>query len=167
MDLVFDIDASSDDPEWAVRASQYPCDYVNLAPTGCTQYFFGDDEGRVMTYNYKGDEHLAYQNQKICVRRETGKCKICWYNEVASDFMLSNLSDGVPGSDFACCGYGTGMDVSSGYDCLIIPMASHKTSNSMLTVPLGFSNFCGSMITFGGTSVPYPDVESTVCCKSI
>ncbi len=88
--------------------------------------------------------------------------------EQASDFMLSNLeSDGVPGSDFNCCGYGTGMDGSSGYDCLIIPMASHQTTNSMMTIPLGFSNFCGSKVVFGGTTMSYPDIESTVCSRKL
>ncbi len=30
---------------WSVRVTQYQCDYPNLAPKGCTQYFYGSDSG--------------------------------------------------------------------------------------------------------------------------
>ncbi len=26
---------------WSIKTTQYSCDYRNLAPQGCTQYFFG------------------------------------------------------------------------------------------------------------------------------
>ena len=54
---------------WSVKATQYSCDYNNLAPSGCTQYFFGGDgTGTVQTFNFAGGQHLANQNQNICVR---------------------------------------------------------------------------------------------------
>ena len=55
--------------------TQYSCDYNNLAPTGCTQYYFGAQTDTVQTYNFDGGQHLANQNQNICVRRERGNCK--------------------------------------------------------------------------------------------
>ena len=57
--------------------TQYSCDYDNLAPQGCTQYFFGAQKTTdiVKTFNYDGGVHLADQNQQICVRRERGVCK--------------------------------------------------------------------------------------------
>eukprot|EP00095_Tigriopus_kingsejongensis_P011400 maker-scaffold68_size422247-snap-gene-3.21 protein:Tk11400 transcript:maker-scaffold68_size422247-snap-gene-3.21-mRNA-1 annotation:"hypothetical protein GUITHDRAFT_74010" len=49
--------------------TQYSCDYENLAPKGCTQYFFDTDGvDTVQTYNFQGGAHLASQNQNICVR---------------------------------------------------------------------------------------------------
>lgn len=50
------------------QVTQYSCDYENLAPFGCTQYFFGGDTGTVMSYNFQGGVHLASQNQNVCVR---------------------------------------------------------------------------------------------------
>ena len=40
----------------------------NLAPDGCTQYFFGSTTDLVKTYNFDGGQHLASQDQNICVR---------------------------------------------------------------------------------------------------
>ena len=54
--------------EWIVKVTQYKCDFINLAPSGCTQWFFGGMDGEVRTYNYAGGLHLAQQNQNICVR---------------------------------------------------------------------------------------------------
>lgn len=49
--------------------TQYSCDYVNLAPEGCTQYFFGPAAtDTVQTYNFDSGQHLASQNHNICVR---------------------------------------------------------------------------------------------------
>ena len=57
---------------WNVRVTQFKCDYENLAPSGCTQYYFNPegDEGVVATYNYNNGNgmHLAQQQQTICVR---------------------------------------------------------------------------------------------------
>ena len=50
--------------------TQYACDYSNLAPSGCTQYYFGSTTASVETYNFNGGngQHLANQRQQICVR---------------------------------------------------------------------------------------------------
>ena len=53
---------------WVIKVSQLRCDFINLAPSGCTQWFFGGNNGEVRTYNYNGDLHLAEQNQNICIR---------------------------------------------------------------------------------------------------
>ncbi len=53
---------------WSIKVTQYSCDFNNLAPDGCTQYFFGMTTDIIKTYNYDGGEHLANQNQNVCVR---------------------------------------------------------------------------------------------------
>jgi len=62
---------------WSIKVTQYSCDFENLAPEGCTQYFFGPTQktGIVKTFNFDGGTHLSDQNQNICVRRERGTCK--------------------------------------------------------------------------------------------
>ncbi len=50
-----------------MQVTQFACDFNNLAPSGCTQYFYGATTGTVKTFNF-GKEHLANQNQNICVR---------------------------------------------------------------------------------------------------
>ena len=56
----------------ALQVTQYACDYSNLAPSGCTQYYFGSTTSSVQTYNFAGGQHLANQRQKICVRYTKG-----------------------------------------------------------------------------------------------
>jgi hypothetical protein len=42
---------------------------ANLAPPGCTQWFFGvNGVNEVKTFNFEGGAHLADQRQNICIR---------------------------------------------------------------------------------------------------
>ncbi len=52
------------------KVTQYTCDYPNLAPSGCVQFFFGSNMGQVQTFNYNNGagQHLSDQDQVICVR---------------------------------------------------------------------------------------------------
>ena len=50
------------------QVTQYSCGFNNLAPKGCTQYYFGETTNTVMSYNYQGGTHLANQDQQICIR---------------------------------------------------------------------------------------------------
>merc|ERR1712226_1455074 len=95
--------------QWSVKISQYSCNYNNLAPEGCTQYFFGSSVDTVQTYNFDGGQHLANQEQAICVRRERGNCRICWTTAQDSDFMISGTAAnmGYTKTALGCCGYGT------------------------------------------------------------
>ena len=62
--------------------SQFKNTFVNLAPSGCTQYFFGSDEGTVKSFNFDGNSHLAEQNQVVCVR---------WVNKIILyDIIMKN-----------------------------------------------------------------------------
>ena len=75
--------------QWSIKVSQYSCDYQNLAPSGCDQYFFGSGgTNNVQTFNWDGQKHLASQDQTICVRRESGNCRICWWAAALTDVDL-------------------------------------------------------------------------------
>ena len=61
--------SSKNSRKWNIKITQFKCDYINLAPSGCTQYFFNKDgTGQVRTFNYENSFHLAQQRQQICVR---------------------------------------------------------------------------------------------------
>lgn len=67
--LTMTIGTGSSEAEWSIRTSQYERTYNNLAPAGCTQFYFGEDgDHQVQTYNFKKGNHLANQKQKICIR---------------------------------------------------------------------------------------------------
>jgi len=153
---------------WSIKINQYSCDYENLAPSGCTQWHFASDATNyVYTFNYQTGadvgKHLAHQRQVICVRRETGNCKICWSADAATDIGVSgdtNIAKGVV-LGTKCCNYGAdGLKIATtkgGYDCVIIPGAMNAAS--ALKPP----KICGSMmglITATGT------ISVTVCSKS-
>lgn len=129
--------------QWSIKVSQYSCNYENLAPQGCTQYYFGSTVDTVRTYNWNGGYHLANQNQQICVRRERGQCRICWTTMEDSDFTVSGAAaDMGHNMASACCNYGgDGMEIAIGYDCVEIPGAVKGMTTTMAA--LGGSRYCG------------------------
>ena len=148
-DLVFSLSAdASVQRSWAIKITQYSCDYINKAPEGCLQWFFGSTTGTIQSFNWANKQHLADQNQAICVRREANQCQICFTESNAGDFQVYYLNRKLStqnsssesqwnvtiyslyfqisgmdaGSDKAniICGYGTA-GMGTDYDHLIIP----------------------------------------------
>ena len=79
---------------WTVRVTQYDAGFENLAPAGCTQYFWDkeDSDGTLYSYNYNGGRHLADQKQVICIRREENKSRICYSVDAMKDIAISGKS---------------------------------------------------------------------------
>jgi len=146
---------------WSIRVTQLECTSDNLAPAGCTQYFFGDDSGTVKTYNYAGNNyHLANQNQVQCIRREKGNCKICYAAVAATDFAVSGAAANQMFDIVDCCSYGA-EGAGVGYDCVIIDGLSTSAGK-----PLSFQNFCGAggLATAAG-AVAAATAQKTLCTK--
>merc|ERR1712008_623962 len=137
---------------WSIKATQYDCNSRSKAPAGCTQYFSDATSGVVRSYNYVGGYHLADQNQKICIRRERGNCRICWSTTVKEDFAVSGKTKGIIDT---CCGYGAD-GKKSNYDCVQIPSASKAGDNMILEV----AGFCGIN---GLVSLPAGTTSATIC----
>lgn len=136
---------------WDITATQIECTSATLPPPGCTQYYWGAGGSYVLySYNYQSstvgtaNTHLAQQHQRMCIRRERGKCIGCFFtNDVG--LAISGTPEvtahyTVPGG---CCGFdtqespvwnviegfansGTTLTAASfafGFDCIIIPGA--------------------------------------------
>merc|ERR1712008_306103 len=125
---------------WSIKATQYDSDATS---------------GVVRSYNYVGGYHLADQNQKICIRRERGNCRICWSTTVKEDFAVSGKTKGIIDT---CCGYGAD-GKKSNYDCVQIPSASKAGDNMILEV----AGFCGIN---GLVSLPAGTTSATICRKT-
>lgn len=154
---------------WEIKVTHLKCDDNNLAPSGCTQWFFGTTEGQIESFNFNGKLHLANQNQNICIRRELNQCQIC-YSAATMQFDLSTmLADdlGLQGVMGKCCGYGTMATFTGGYDCLIIPQGSRKADGADL---IG-SEFCGrglfTIASFPSIATATMPTFSTICSKSV
>ena len=146
-----------------IKITQYSCDYNNLAPTGCDQYHFASGgTNYVYAFNQQGGRHLADQKQTVCVRRESGMCRICWSADAAADVDLStdaNIAAGFVKGEL-CCAYdvdGLGHNNKGPYDCLMIPGA-RKASDSALKPASICGNKAGLVSASGAISV-------TLCCK--
>ena len=52
------------------QVSQYSCSFENLAPVGCTEYFYGSNTGTFESYNYNSGNglHLVNQQHTFCFR---------------------------------------------------------------------------------------------------
>ena len=66
-----DVNTASSDNTFNIQITQLACDFNNLAPPGCTQYFYGSTNGIFQSFNWDGGNHLANQNQNICFRYYT------------------------------------------------------------------------------------------------
>lgn len=146
-ELAFQLGSSSSvNRQWSIKITQYSCDFDNLAPSGCTQYYFGTGSGLVKSYNFDGGAHLANQEQKICIRQERGNCQVCYFPTADADFVVS--ADTVPTADMPkgftgpskCCGYGTDGKGVNGYDCVVIPGAQKQSADEK---PVPGTQICG------------------------
>ncbi len=81
--------------QWSIKVTQYSCDFPNLAPDGCTQWYFGSGNQQIQTFNFDGGQHLANQDHNMCIRRERGMCRICYATQANTDFAVSSLTTGV------------------------------------------------------------------------
>ena len=75
--------------QWDIQITTLDCDDTNLAPSGCTQYFYGAQSGQFKTFNWAGGEHLANQNQRICfryIRLKTNQEEYLSYGNYSHDF---------------------------------------------------------------------------------
>eukprot|EP00095_Tigriopus_kingsejongensis_P003561 maker-scaffold877_size102761-snap-gene-0.12 protein:Tk03561 transcript:maker-scaffold877_size102761-snap-gene-0.12-mRNA-1 annotation:"PREDICTED: uncharacterized protein LOC100161421" len=115
--------------QWSIKVTQYSCDYKNLAPDGCTQYYFGPTTDTVQTFNYQGGKHLANQNQNICIRRERGNCRVCYATALDTDFSVSGMVKSMGLTMGKCCNYGSSAE---GFDCVIIPGARKSTDTAKM-----------------------------------
>ena len=176
--------------EWRIVVTQYSCDFDNLAPDGCTKYFFGPDldaaDRIISTYNFP-DSHLANQREKFCIRRERNKCRICYVPAAVGQFDVSQNTNGLGvvnnNGKNLCCGYGDLTNINPhGYDCIIVPEASKKVGANFVLAK--FDEFCGggnmhkkSGFFFGTTGSAPPLITTatsntatdgkifTLCCK--
>jgi len=167
---------SSATRQWNIEVTQFSCDYENLAPQGCTQYYYGTSgAGTVESYNFNAGNglHLANQNQMVCVRREKNMCKICWTQGATDDFDLSMATADEMGHNGAVCGYGADGMGTMGFDYLVIPQPEKATG----AAGLGSSKFCGRQLLLAmtmntGATVTTADIASatatkTICSKSV
>ncbi|XP_059096772.1 uncharacterized protein LOC131891258 [Tigriopus californicus] len=148
-DLVFQFGGTSSgasfaNRDWFIKIIQISCDDPDLPPQGCTQYFTGSSGiVRTLNYNEGNGQHLANQNQLICVRRESENCRICWFtNDFERDFAVSGTkrANAFVKTSQGCCGYGANGLAMNGFDCLVIPGAVKSVSNVGVR-----SQICGRM----------------------
>lgn len=144
---------------WDLTISHIECSSATLPPAGCTKYYWAAAGTATITnYNYAtttaaANVHLAQQHERICIRRERGKCVGCFSATAAISFEISNPNEGIAGHSTytgGCCGYftnhfandaivaaniltlGTWLDEGGqmGWDCVIIPGAFMPTTDA-------------------------------------
>jgi len=146
IDLTFQLSLTGSlDAKWNIRVTQYEKTYDNLAPFGCTQYFWkqdsdSDGKGTIQSYNYSGDKHLADQDQVICIRREDDKTKICYSTTNKEDFSISGAAAAPMWYNKKSCGgyAATAMAGGTYRDALLIRSLAKEAGTA-----LGISNLCG------------------------
>ena len=69
LNMILGANGNNYDRSWNIQVMQYEMGFVNLAPEGCTQYYYDkeDADGILRSYNWQGGIHLADQKQVICI----------------------------------------------------------------------------------------------------
>jgi len=91
-EVVFAIGSKSETRKWEIQVTQFTCNDLEMTqggPKGCLQYFTGD--GNMRSFNFPdaatvGTDgtvtatmvHLNNQQYNICVKKTTGKTRICY-----------------------------------------------------------------------------------------
>ena len=87
--------------KWRILVSQIQCSSLTLPPQGCLQYLLGSI-GSIKSFNYDTTstyDHLSDQDYMVCVRRESGHCKIGWSQSSDKDsFKLTRPASNYNGA---------------------------------------------------------------------
>ncbi|XP_039438715.1 uncharacterized protein LOC120419916 [Culex pipiens pallens] len=73
---------------WEIRVTQIP--FSQRAPSGCMQYYTGN-EGIIQTFNFaENGRHLANHNYRACIRQEKGMCSVAYEPCHDQSFRIGN-----------------------------------------------------------------------------
>jgi len=154
--------------KWNIRVTQYEATYDNLAPFGCTQYFWkrdsdSDGKGTIQSYNWSGSKHLADQDQVICIRREDDKTKICYSTTAKTDLSISGAT-AMWYNKKSCGGYAATAMAGGTYRDALLIRSLEKTTGAAL----GISNICGqSGLTTAVATGAVATVGKKVCSSAV
>jgi len=83
--------------QYDIKVLQYDCSNEMGGSAGCLQYFT-TDMGTFASFNYitpingVTNPHLASQDYNVCVRRNSGKCRICYETTIAAAIAATDSS---------------------------------------------------------------------------
>jgi len=98
---------------WDLTVTQIACTSEVLPPPGCTKYYYnsaGAFDASITSYNFVSNTaHLASQHERICIRRERGRCIGCFavLGTTLANFAISGRADNAAVHTNGCCGYNT------------------------------------------------------------
>jgi hypothetical protein len=163
--------AKVDTRSWSLKVTQISCFDPNIPPAGCTQYFYGaNGVGTIQSYNFGATSplHLAGQHQRICIRREKGFCRMCYFAAAKTDFSISGKQTKNTGGFISkkttvsnCCGYGVdAKKTTHGFDCLLLPGAEKAAGTLLLS-----SRACGGLFNTKFAKSTAAAATMTVCTR--
>jgi len=146
--------------QYDIKVEQFACNSEMGGPMGCLQYFTAT-KGTITSFNYNGatygstSSHLSNQNYKICFRRVSGYCTICYTATSSTSFGVS-VSTVKAKEDIA-------IGSNCATDFLLVPegnaIAANVNSNNVAQED---SRICGRL--FGATNAA--TTGETVCTRS-
>ncbi|XP_059087673.1 uncharacterized protein LOC131884050 [Tigriopus californicus] len=128
----FTLSGSAATRSWDIKVTQYKCSQEEGGPDGCLQYFTGTS-GTISSFNFPTSSaavsaqttHLSNQCYNICIRRESGRCAICYVpnfaDSIAGAIESSQVAFGLSLSPDADVKSATGSACTTDY--LLIPGA--------------------------------------------
>jgi len=171
----FDFGAAAVSRSYEIKVTQYNCGDEFAGPSDCLQYHTADaGVGVIKSFNFNLDStnavgvtstHLSNQLYSICIRRNVGKCAICYSPTVASTIVTVQNSFGLSVTAIAAIVSGE-VDAMCSTDYLVIPNAVTIASVSLNAAGnvLGQSRICGRF--FGAVTPNGIATQSNTICSS-
>jgi len=152
--------------QYSIHVTQFASSNEMGGPPGCLQFYTGNT-GSVSTFNWQGTTtrtssvHLQNHNYNVCIRKELGKCYVCW---APTETGTRNTNSGSFGLSVASTAIAT--DGQNGDSCTTdfveFETGTTETNAQNSATTAGSSRFCGRF--FGSTANPTTD--ATVCTRS-
>jgi hypothetical protein len=165
--------------QYNIKILQYDCRNEMGGPSGCLQ-FFTNDMGTFSSFNYvtpatpEADDtaHLANQNYNICIRKNNGKCRICY---------VPSIVGAIAGTNPSSFGLSIGMTAMKGdvgtmctTDFLeILGLASEADSVIAITAAtaaartLNQGKICGMAFDAAGSTAAIANTPVSVCTSTL
>lgn len=140
--------------KWRIRVSMIPCNNLDMAPSGCLQYY-RSPSAVVKSFNYGPKiegraRYLSNLRYTSCVRTEENFCAIKWETEYPNSFSLGapyeQMSPGMTGNDSLITAGASG-GMCNADDFIGVDQASPDGIGS------GDDRFCGSRLLETGAII--------------
>jgi len=130
--------------KWKIKINMIPCNNLDMAPSGCLQYY-RSPSSVIRSFNYGAGlegraRYLSNLRYTSCVRTEENFCAIKWETETPSSFSFGAPFEGMTSASNITSSNGASGTLCNQDDFIGVDQGSHEGSGP------GEDRFCGNKL---------------------